>query len=1159
MKKSISGIGRGLAIAVIPVVILCSRGPEPFLSPGDFKNPPSNSKVNTWWHWLDGNITKEGITRDLEAMKAQGISQATILNVGLFGNRDFGVPKIAFGSDRWFEMFRWALREADRLGIRIGVHNCDGWSSTGGPWITPEMSMKQFVWTKTRVEGGRKTSIRLKNPFEVRNFYRDAAVVAYRTDEVPNSFRLAAPGIIFNDSTDASILMDGNPVSAVEIKKGDRISISFGAPFDFSGIAVHPRRSFMWNNPEDFECRFTAWASKDGKKYDQVKEFAVRGLNRTGIAPVPPTSARFVRITVDGFGGQDAWIPVLLSELELLKDGETPSFSPEIPGLSEKTASIKPADEVCFYSRSPGRPGRPVPSAKEVIVLTGKMTADGVLEWDAPEGTWDVLRFGYTSTGAVNGPATREGTGLECDKMDAAAVDLHFRNFPKKLAEQAGPFTGSTFRFLLIDSWECGYQNWTAGFPAEFEKRRGYSLIPYLPVLCGEVIGSPEESEAVLSDFRKTVADLIERNYYGHFSDLCHREKLELHAEVMYGNANYPPLDILKSTRCVDLPMYEFWTSTDSQSLVKYTPTAGPEFNLPSCACAGYGKPLLGSEAYTGMAHYSESPRNLKPFGDRAYCAGINRMILHSNVHQPSDRRPGMTLGQFASHFNRNNPYWSHASEWLAYQARIQACLQRGAAAPDVLYYLGDQLPQYFVNTPSNTPPFGYQVNACNFDILKNRVKVLDGKLRMNGVSDYSLLSLPPFPFMDFETLNRIASLVRQGAAVFGPRPQHSLSLTDLSVHQAAFKKLADEVWGGIDGKKVMENKYGKGRVFWGMSLGDALKKISLAPDFSTNRAEDNSFQFIHKKTGEIDVYFVANQRDRMLTRDCAFRVGEKTPEIWNPENGTIEKPAVFRVENGTVRIPVSFKPCQALLFVFKPGMPVESITSVQMDGKPIFPSKNGEDSPAPKVTVEPGGFSVVPVKSADYSFTTRSGKMVSAAYSSPDVVEITDFKGTIRFKPAYQAQIAPLEIRDLRPLTDYAVPDVRYFAGEVLYSIRFHVPEGFASAVDSVVLNVGDFEAAGEVRLNGKSLGGIWNPGTELNVTGLLKADNELEVTIATVFRNRFIGDFIQYGKVVNGWTSSPIGDFLNKKSSLKPSGLMGPLQLIKIKRQMIFSERKG
>jgi hypothetical protein len=1148
MKKTTLFACRLVAIAALSALIHCSHPRKPDLLEESFRNPPLQSKVHTWWHWLDGNITREGITRDLEAMKAQGIVQATILNVGLFGDRDFGVHKIAFGTDRWFDMFRWALREADRLGIRIGVHNCDGWSSTGGPWITPEMSMKQFVWTKTAVDGGRTVRLNLKKPFAVRNFYRDAAVVAYRTSDKPNSFRLASPALTLNDTIDASVLSDGDPVSGVEIRRGDRILISSGAPLRFSRIAVHPRRSFMWGNPEDFVCVLSFRISQDGKRFGSATELRFKGLNQTGIVTVPETSARFAVVTVEALIGADEWIPVQLSEMELLQEGEKPSLYPSIPWLSEKTASVRPPREDCFYAAGDDDPVRPAPAAQDVLVLTDRMTADGTLEWDAPEGLWTVLRFGYTATGAVNGPATKEGTGLECDKMSAAAVDLHFRNFPKRLIDAAGSYTGDTFGFLLVDSWECGFQNWTDDFPAEFEKRRGYSLIPFLPVLCGDRIGSARESEELLFDFRKTVADLIEENYYRHFSELCHREKLEFHAEVMYGNSSYPPLDILKATRYVDLPMYEFWTSADSNSLLRYTPSRGPEFNLPSCASAGYGKPVTASEAYTGMAHYSESFHELKPFGDRAFSSGINRMILHSNVHQPLNLKPGMTLGQFGSHFNRNNGPWLFASEWIAYQSRIQYCLQQGEVSADVLYYLGDQLPQYFVRNRSNEVPPGYQVNACNFDILKNRVRTVNGKLRLNGASDYSMLSLPEFPFMDFETLKLIESLVKQGVAVYGPKPEHSLSVADAKDRHDAFIAMADRVWGKIDGKTVLENSCGRGRVFWGMPIGEALQKIGLGPDFATNHEDSDGFQFIHKNIKGVHVYFVANQNNRTLTRDCLFRAGDKVPEIWNPETGNAERPAVFRLENGSVRMPVSFKPYQAFLFIFRPQTPVDFITAVLKDRQQIFPATEGGEVPVPKVLAGPDGLYCIPDRSGRYEFITRSGKSITRRLTQPEQMEIAEFTGTVRFESSNGADIASLAISRLKPLTDSGNPDIRYFAGNATYSIRFTVPEGFATGRDSVLLDVGDFEAAGEVTLNRKPLGRIWNPGTELNVTGLLRKANELVVTISTVSRNRFIGDFIRYGAVKDLWTSSPIGDFLNKRSPLKPSGLMGPLKLVKM-----------
>ena len=1131
------------------IIISCSQPQKVKFDETGFKNPPPGVKIHTWWHWVDGSITKEGISKDLESMHNQGIVQATILNVSLFNDRDFGTPKVLFGSDKWFEMFHWALTEAKRLQISLGVHNCDGWSSTGGPWITPEKSMKQYVWTKTLIKGGQSIQIVLKQPVALHDFYIDVAVVAYKTDETASLFQQAAPKIMLNDTTSASILMDGNPVSAVSVKIGDYLSITSEISMSFDKIAIHPHCIYPWGNFDDVESSFTLLTSVDGKKFNPVSRFTVKGINKTGQITVPPTTAKYVRVSVDDF---KQYLPFTISELELLKDGENPLFSPSIPYVLGKTVSVKATREQFYFSSMTDEVQKKFPSEGEIVDLSGKMNADRRLNWDVPEGNWVILRFGFTTTGAVNGPATREGRGLECDKMDTTAVNLHFNNFPSKLIEKAGSFTGNTFKFLLIDSWECGYQNWTDNLPDEFKKRRGYSLLSYLPILCGDRIGSAEESEAVLFDFRKTIAELIGQNYYGHFSKLAHRNNLELHGEVIYGDATYPPLDILKATECIDLPMYEFWVSTfDDMTSLEYHPSSRPELNLPVCAATGYGKQVVGAESYTGFAHYSESPTDLKPFGDRAYCTGINQFILHSFVHQPTDNKPGITLGQYASHFNRNNLYWPYISGWVDYQSRIQYVLQQGITTSDVLYYLGDQLPQYYEYDQSNTLPFGYQVNACNFDILKNRIAMVDGKLRLNGAVNYSLLSLPTYPYMNLETLQRISALVKEGAMVYGPKPLYPLSKADLSdSNHKAFRELADQIWGKGTDKPIIENKYGSGKVFWGMPIGEVLGKIRLEPDFTTNQNENKSLLFIHKKVGDTEVYFVVNQQNSVLTCECLFRVVDKTPEIWNPEDGSITRPAIFRCENGQIRIPVSFKPYESKLLIFKPGKPAGFISTVECDGKQIFPS-SGTTENIPLVSFADGSYTVNIVKTGDYTFITNSKKSFFGHFAQNEGVEISNFTGSIQFEAAYKANIPSVEITTLQSLTGSGNPDIRYFSGNAHYLFKFKTPEGFEIPNGPVLLDIGYFESVARVSLNGKLLGDLWWPGTKLDITGLLKVENELKITVANVYRNRLIGDLVQFGKIQNIWTSSPVENFLNKDLPLKPSGLMGPLKLIKVKQQ--------
>ncbi len=1103
-----------VALALLsPAVVSGAQNTAPqMLNAAEFSSPPQNVKLHTWWHWLDGAITKEGITKDLEAMKQQGIVQATILNIGLFDERDFGVPQVKFNSPQWYEMFQWALQEADRLGIAIGAHNCDGWSSSGGPWITPEMSMKQYVWTKTIVTGGRGLAIKLPKPYSERNFYRDFAVLAYPSDEPITSFQSAAPKVTVNYANQTTLLTDGNPISSLSVRRGDKILFTFDKPFAAEKIVIHPRKRFLWGSMDSFGNRYTLRASDDGNEFRNIKDIEIRGLNRSLSFEIPPTTARFYQLEIGEYSNTDSYIPFTIAEMELLGKHESPLYCPAIPYHLEKTVSVKSEKSEYFDVSESASSDRPCIAPDKVINLTASLSRDGLLKWTAPPGNWHIIRFGYTSTGAENGPATKEGRGLECDKMDASALDLHFNSYPQKLVDAAGKYAGNTFKFLLIDSWECGYQNWTANFPVEFQKRRGYKIINWLPVLCGQTVGNVAQSEAFLYDFRKTIAELIEQNYYKHFSRLCRKANIEMHAEVIYGGTGYPPLDVLKCNSYADMPMFEFWAGHNSKtSFPEYTPVERPEAVFPAYACLCYDKPILGAEAYTAQAHYSESPWDLKPFGDRAYCSGVNQFILHSYVHQPFDKKPGMTLYQWGSHFNRNNLYWQHISSWSDYHARVQYVLQKGTTQPQVLHFIGDQLPQSLDQTKPYTLPAGYSAAFFNLDVLNKKFQTKDGKVGISNCSSCHLLTIPDSTSMEPATLQRIAELVNKGAVLYGPKPVKVLSLSKHSRNARALETLANKMWGKIDGKTVTQNQYGNGRVIWGQPLAGVLKDMKILPAFETNPRDPNTFLYIHKRINNADVFFVANQLNTQLHRECLFATTNQTPEIWDPENGTVTKPAIYNRENGRIRLPVSFKPRQSLLFVFKTGEAGGPIVSPSVDEKP----------------------------------------------EQPEVYELKDFKGTIVFAPEYKADIKPVEITELKSWTDFEDPAIKYFSGTAAYTIRFTAPAAFASKTDSLTLSLGAIGSTAEVSLNGRKLGYIWRPDSTFDVTGLLNSDAEnlLEVKVANVYRNRFIGDFIEFGKPQNIWTSAPVEMYLDKNKPLKPSGLMGPIKLLKITKQKLDS----
>jgi hypothetical protein len=708
-----SGNSRILMILILIHFLSCGKKNVQDIDPAGFASPADSVKIYAWWHWMVNAISREGITRDLEAMKEQGIAGATILNVGgILEEKDYGVPQVIFGTDEWFDMFKWALQEADRLDLKIGAHNCDGWSTSGGPWIPPAMSMKTLVWSKTILTGGSPVDTVLLKPSGKLDYYEDIAVIAYPVSQRLSSFQQARPEIVVN-GRDGRSLYDGSPVSGIEISRGEKVLIDFGRGFTAEKLVLHPRVVFSWLDIPSVRCEFSLSASNDGMNFRPVESFSIAAVNRNNEIEIGSTVARYYALELVNSTEQR----IEITEIELLTKNEIPLYDPSLIHHIDKIVSAKPMGVSTMFETHNVAQNRVV-NKNDVIDVTANLSSDGHFAWNAPAGTWSILRFGYTTTGARNMPATEAGTGLECDKMDSTALDLHFNSFPAKLIKTAGPLVSNTFRYLFIDSWECGYQNWTKNFPSEFEKRRGYSILPWIPVLSGEIIQDNRTTEAFLHDFRLTIGELIEAYYYRHFAHLCKTNGLEYHAEVIYGGEFYPPLKILRSNQYVDLPMFEFWTNPDANGMVRNNPVENTGYVTSAEAGQLYGKKIIPAEAYTGYAYYSEAPWDLKPFGDRAFCRGINRMVLHSYVHQPTEKKPGMTLGQFANHFNRHNAWWPHMEGWTAFQARVQYLLQQGEPVSDILYLAGDRMPQYLPPSDLYEVPLGFKYQPVNQDIL---------------------------------------------------------------------------------------------------------------------------------------------------------------------------------------------------------------------------------------------------------------------------------------------------------------------------------------------------------------------------------------------------------------------------------------------------------
>jgi len=670
--------------------------------------PVADEAVGTWWHWMNGHITRDGITKDLEAMKAAGVRNVTLFNAYRpFGSQftafaqvapenvrdidESAMPTVKFASKEWFDLFRFALDEAARLGLEVGAANCDGWSESGGPWITPERAMKELVWERIETVDGKEVVV--GPPKTVRDgFYRDIATV-----------------------------------------------------------------------------------TANGRTY----------------------------------------------------------------------------------------------------------------------------RFGYTTNGKRNHPASPEGIGLECDKMDAAALEWHFKHYPQWLLDAAGPHAGKTFRYFLVDSWECGFQTWTEKFPEEFQKRRGYDPIPYLPVLAGETVGSPEDSAAFRHDFRLTCSDLIIDNYFKRLAELCHAKGMLLYSEGIYGWDNLPAVDVLKTYKYCDVPMTEFWAKVAAHtSPFKMSYVEPIKHFSPQHAAVLYGQPVVAGEAYTGYGLYSDAPFDLKPYGDRAFAHGITKMILHSYVHQPTAAAPGLTLGIYGQAFNRLNPWYNFSDSFWQYHARIQAALQGGVKVADALVYIGDTLPAFEMKDDeiARLLPHGRTFQYINQDVLLSGRVTVDpfGCIVLDGDKFYTEIMVR-HDALDLATMEKLGELHRRGAHVCGVKPVRTLRLLNRAAETARLREISDSIW------------------------GDASFKRAPAYENDIAFASDGDVETMfarHVRNGSKDVYFLASAFDfapRTLRVDFGNRARENARAVvLDPEDG--RRYALAPSDDG---YELRLRPRQSVLVIF--------------------------------------------------------------------------------------------------------------------------------------------------------------------------------------------------------------------------------------------------
>ena len=625
-----------------------------------FADPPREARPHVWWHWMNGNVSKAGITADLEAMAAAGIGGAQIFDVY------DGIPPgpVAFNSPLWFEMLKHANDEAKRLGIELCLANCSGWSSSGGPWVKPADSQKHLVFAETTVKGGAVFSGRLARAQDQYGFYRDLRVVAFPR---PATERICA----------------GDYGAETKIENGSAAVTRFMRPFPLTGVALKFK-----GGGRHVIAKVTVEVDT-GNGFEKIVKDAETYPMRYGFAD----ERIFVPASAEG-------VVALRVSVENRPDGSklvamTPEARARVAEEGAKTFALR--SRIAGLANS-ARPDAVV-DENRVLDLTAAMAADGLLDWRAPEGVeeWVVLRVGYAADGARCRPPTPCGDGLEVDKLSKAALGRFFtEGYIDHALSVLGPVSPEGgVNALIVDSYEVIAQNWTDGLETNFAARAGYDLTRFLPVFTGRIVGSVERTDAVLTDFRNTLADLFAENYAAEFQRLCHERGLQFYLEG-YGSA---PCDDLRYSRHCDVPMGEFWASKKSTPIPK-----GEVGGILNCIWPGFiahvwGQRFVAAESFTTdeSGRWDRDPFGYKAQGDRVFAAGVNRIIYHRWAHQPwteTANYPGMTMGPHGSHFERTQTWWRDAAPvWLRYQARCQYLLQQGTTAADLLVVASGRAP----------------------------------------------------------------------------------------------------------------------------------------------------------------------------------------------------------------------------------------------------------------------------------------------------------------------------------------------------------------------------------------------------------------------------------------------------------------------------------
>ncbi|MEA5046787.1 MAG: glycosyl hydrolase [Petrimonas sp.] len=1040
-----------------------------------FISPPDSVQTSVYWYWISDNISKEGVIKDLHAMKEVGINRAFIGNIGL---NDIPSGNVKMFTDEWWEIMHLALKTASELGIEIGIFNSPGWSQSGGPWIKPEESMRYLTSSRLEVEGPRKISQKIDSPAD---FFQDVKVLAYRMPSAVQSDVNDKNATISSTPSHQQLsrIVDKNGTTSIPISPVSEFTITFDTRQPFTARSVTVTLAEI---SASVEAVFQA--KNDRGEYRTVSEFSVNRSNinlNVGFTPFAPVVISIPATTSQSFKLvlKNIRRPLNLAEVEI-------SCLPKVERYSEKTlAKMHPTPlpywDAYLWPEQPEADDRSLAiQTNQIIDISQSLSADGTLNWEVPEGNWIILRMGMTTTRVTNSPASPEATGLEVDKMSKKRVAEHFDRFIGEIIRRVPERDRKTFKVVVQDSYETGGQNFTDGFLDEFRERYGYNPVPFLPVFEGVVVSNRLESDRFLWDLRRMIADKVAYDYVGGLREVSHQHGLTTWLEN-YGHWGFPSEFLMYGGQSDEIGG-EFWSQGELGDIENRAATSAGHI---------YGKNKISAESNTsGGPTYSRYPAMMKQRTDRFFAEGINNTLLHVYIMQPyEEKNPGVNAW-FGNEFDRKNTWFSQMDLFTQYLKRTNFMLQQGLNVADVAYFIGEDAPK-MTGIADPPLPAGYQFDYMNAEVILRDMTVKDGILTLPHGTQYRVLALPKLETMRPEVLAKIKELVYNGAMVLGPAPEHSPSLQNQPEADEQVRTMAAELWGEVDGTKVKQRQYGKGKIMNGLTLEEAFDKIGLLPDCKL--PEDNSIHYGHRTMEGIEIYFLSNQTDQETVIQPEFRVTSKQPELWEATTGSIRDLPAYEQREKTTVVPVKLAPYESVFIVFKD-------------------------------------------KSGNSKLTD-----ISDNYPEPEIIEELKGPWSVAFDPAFRGPANPVIFETLRDWTTSQNDSIKYYSGTAVYSIAFTAPGNTENK--TVVIDLGKLTAMAKVKINGNDAGGVWTYPYKLDITQWVKpGQNGLEIEVVNNWMNRLIGDQNLPDAQRKTWCY--VNPY-NAQSALQPSGLFGPVTI--------------